>query len=377
MRIGIITIQKSPASYGGNLQAFALWRFLSNLGHDVEIIDLYRPAQEGYINSTNSLKYHTFTYNPSYSLTSVKAWISSLNPRGWFAQIRKKRFLQKMREFAAQARYSRPYFSVDDLYNTPPAYDLLISGSDQIWNKDMKFEMAPYFLDFAKDCRKISYASSFGQSTFDESYKAQIKQWLSNYECVSVRENSGVELLDSLGIKSSLVLDPTFLLSSEEWLKQVEINKANKPFIMLFTLYNSERVLESVRIIAKEMNLEVYSNKPYKDFRCIADISVNKWLGYINSSSIVITDSFHATTFSIIFKKNIYSLVVDNADSSKRSTRLVNLLGLINLQDHLINENSIEMIPSISAVNYSMVDAILEPAITESQQFLHSVLAHE
>lgn len=376
MKIGIITIQKSPSSYGGNLQSFALWRYLSDLGHDVEIIDLYRPAQEGYINSTNAIKYHTYTYKPSSSRLSIKDRISSLNPKGWLARIRKNRFLLEMQQFAAQARYSRPFFSVDDLYNTPPVYDLLISGSDQIWNKDMKFEMAPYFLDFAKVSRKISYASSFGKSTFDESYKAQIIQWLSTYEKVSVRENSGVELLKSLGIDSTLVLDPTFLLREEEWLKQVDTCKPKKPYIMLFILYESERVLECVSNIAKEMSLEVYSNKKYKDFRSIAGISVKKWLGYINSSSIVITDSFHATTFSIIFKKNFYSLIIDNEISVKRSTRLVNLLDGFGLQDHLINENQIETIPRKSAIDYSKVDSQIESAISHSQQFLHSVLAH-
>ena len=117
------------------------------------------------------------------------------------------------------------------MYQSSPDYDIYISGSDQIWNPDMSFNVAPYFLEFVKDKKKISYASSFGKEQLEAKYLVQCKKWLSDYSAISVRERKSVELLGHLGIKSMMVLDPTFLLSTDEWKSISGKRKLNEKYI--------------------------------------------------------------------------------------------------------------------------------------------------
>lgn len=372
MKIGIVTIQKSPSSYGGNLQSYALWKYLSNLGHDVEIIDLYRPAQIGYVDSTKKLSTHTYKFDKKHLANKVH--FSLMDPRTWMRAIKRKRFFKRMLEFAKLAKYSKAFYSVDSLYSNPPSYDVYVSGSDQIWNPNMNFELAPYFLDFVKDGCKVSYASSFGVGNISDKYAKAIKRWLETYKFVGVREESAVEILQHMGIKAHLVLDPTFLLPQKDWYELAKFKKGKRKNVFVFMLYHSSNVLEQVYTLARNNNYQVVSNKKYKNFHCVSACNVSEWLGYIFSSDLVITDSFHATAFSLIFRKSFYSIIIDTEISKKRATRLLCLLESLNIKDRCINECDLHNLSLKSMIDYRKLSPLLSEKIEASKAYLKEAI---
>ena len=126
---------------------------------------------------------------------------------------------------------------MDELYSKSMAYDIFITGSDQVWNpQSLRSSPEPYFLTFApNETKKVSYAASFGISSIPESIKHQYNSWLTNIDCLSVREHSGHEIIkDISGRDSKVVLDPTLLLSPESWEKVLVEPKLKKPYILLY-----------------------------------------------------------------------------------------------------------------------------------------------
>lgn len=370
MKIGIITIQKSPASYGALLQAFALWKYIDNKSDcSAELIDLYRPSQKGYIHSVNQVGYINYTYNSNHRI--------GFSPISWFKEYIKKRKTNRFLDFAQKSSYSKPYYSVDSLYQSPPEYDLYISGSDQIWNPDMSFNVAPYFLDFIKDKIKISYASSFGKEQLDTKYLEQSKKWLSDYSAISLRERKSVELLRQLGIKTKMVLDPTFLLSPVEWKSICSKSKFNEKYILFFSFTHSDRIKENIEYIAQKSHYKIVSNKKERSDLYYIDISlcpVEDWLGYILNASCIITDSFHAAVFSIIFNRPFYVFISSNNTLGKRSMRIDNLLEITGLLHRKINIDEIRSLNLNDQIDYGKVNMLIEPFVSSSKEFLDSYL---
>lgn len=127
----------------------------------------------------------------------------------------------KFDEFNKGLNLSRPYWGIDELYATPPCYDIYMTGSDQVWNPTQPYCLEPYFLTFVpKGKKKISYASSIGVTELLENEKQDFRRWLSSYDAISVREHQAKELLASFIEKPVVqVADPTFLLDSGFWKK--------------------------------------------------------------------------------------------------------------------------------------------------------------
>lgn len=369
MKIGIITIQKSPASYGALLQAFALWKYIDDKGDcSAEIIDLYRPAQNGYIHSVKRVGFLNYNYRLNKR--------NRVSPISWIKKYFNKRKTSRFLNFANKSKYSNPFYSVDSLYQSPPDYDVYISGSDQIWNPDMSFNVAPYFLEFVKDKKKISYASSFGKEQLDAKYLEQSKKWLSDYTAISVRESKTVELLGHLGIKSMMVLDPTFLLSSDDWKSISSKRKLNDKYIMFFSFTHSGRIKENIEYIAKKTNNKIVTNSKEKSNLYI-DISrcpVEDWLSYILNATCIITDSFHAAVFSIIFNRPFYVFISSNSALGQRRMRIDNLLEITKLTQRKIGVDEIRTINIHDQIDYENVNKTIQPLILSSKEFLDHYL---
>ena len=173
MRIGIITIHNST-NYGASLQAWALYKFLVDCGFDCEVIDLHRPVHDDYIFSKRFTDYHGMCkeaqrfHLKKFIRTHI---IKKKEPAGVAARE------AKFTAFNGKIRLSRPYRSIDDLYAEPPAYDVYVTGSDQVWNPTQPFCIEPYFLTFVKDgnARKISYASSIGIESLARRLRCHIR----------------------------------------------------------------------------------------------------------------------------------------------------------------------------------------------------------
>lgn len=378
MKIGIITIHNSP-NYGACLQAFALWKYLEMQGHDVEIIDLYRPYQKEYILSKN---YKPWRFHKSSKLSQIKNFIKKTVGIEKSISLFSEKAKSKFDDFNALIKLSRPYQGIDELYSDPPIYDLYISGSDQLWNPTQPYCLEPYFLTFVpKGRKKISYATSIGISTLKQNEKQRMKEYLSSYTAVSVRENQAKNLLESFADRNDIVQvpDPTFLHDVEYWEKlSIKPNK-KEPYLLLFTLNWSQVLVNYALRLSKESGLKLLvltQIQPVcKDdsYIAVTDAGPKEFMGYIADAEMVLSDSFHCTVFSIIMgAKNFYAYI---SPDNKRGVRITDLLTTFGLEKHLITSLATDYVELMDEkVNRSHVLTKIEEIKKEGRTFLNKYI---
>lgn len=348
MKIGIATVHKAP-NYGANLQTYALWRYLSNEGHDCEVLDIPLNAQPPRFPLSRPEYYECPTPSLSVRIKSqlrkilvvfgIKKPIYTPPPILPAAQ-------KKFDEFNQLINYSCRYDLLADLYANPPHYDLYVTGSDQVWNPTQHYCLEPFFLTFAPmGSRKISYAASIGIEELRENERIQFKQWLSSYEAISVREKVGCQLVKDITGREDIeqVIDPTFLLSQDEWRSFAIMPQCKNPYILVFTLGHNQELIDYALRLKSESGYAVKVvcmmalPNPGLDYESITDACPRELIGYMAQAELVLTDSFHGTVFSILMgANNFYTYLFSHA---KRNSRMIDLLALMNLSNHIIDNS--------------------------------------
>lgn len=368
-KVGIITIHKSP-NYGACLQSFALFKYIHDLGHDCEIIDLYRPTHKEFIFSD---KYKPYYENKISWLTKFKQRV-----KRYFNSTKSKSKI--FDDFNKEIKKSAPFYSIEQLYNNPPFYDVYITGSDQVWNPHQPYCLEPFFLTFVKNTKsiKISYSSSIGVTSIEENIKNDFKLWLEQYDAISVRENQAKKLLESFIDKDiECVADPTFLLTPETW-KDLAIYPENtSPYIFIFMLGNNENVKEYGKKIARECGKELI----YMTSHSMPIINGKKnnvgpkeFLGLISKADMVITDSFHGTVFSILMgAKNFYTYI---KPGNRRASRIEDLYSTFGLQNHILDPNLTDTMEELDnrMISLDKIREIIQRERTKSRNFLNRYL---
>ena len=363
-------------NYGASLQAYALQHYLERLGHNVEIID--------FIPWFHSARYNPFwVYSTGkiasivrllpfmrYVLPLIKAFKS-----GMFKTWGRKKAFDKFEKKYYNLTGLR-YFSIEDLKSNPPNADVYVAGSDQIWNTYYDNGREPaYYLDFGnKNIKRISYAASLATTSIKSGYEDFVRDKLSIFNAISVRERSGCLLLSNLGITDvSVVLDPVFLLDKSDWSCLADKGKsygltANYYVLVYDFLGNDTKMIDFVKKYAKKRNLSIvsindFSKREYAD-QNINDAGPLEFLELIRNADCVISSSFHATAFSIIFEKEFYTF---GLKGDNNSSRMLDLLSLLFLQDRMTpGNNEIEQIDWVNVKNR------LKEEITKSRAYLKS-----
>ncbi|MFN3587892.1 MAG: polysaccharide pyruvyl transferase family protein [Spirosomataceae bacterium] len=376
-KVGIITIL-GVNNYGADLQAFALYKKLDDLGFDSEIINYPFYKNSRYISEKKAKSKFS-----SSRITLVKDFILGvldklskiLNPS--VAKVRSERF----EEFKSKnMKFSKEYRSFSSLYSSTHEYNVAIVGSDQVWNPNNPINLEPYFLTFIpKGVKKISYASSFGVSEIDiENYPSYYKM-LNNLDEISTREESGVKLIKAIADRTAEhVLDPTLLLEREEWLNFSKEIDLDEPYILLFVFKNSKFITslalelqritgyKVVRICKNEMRVE--SDKKIINLR---ELGPSEFLGVYQKATFVLTSSFHGTVFAMIFEKPFYTV---SLSSKNNNTRQESLLKLVGLEDRILYEGDSSVSPEFSSIDYTNVNTILSVQREKSISFLKRVV---
>lgn len=316
MKIGIITFHWAT-NYGAILQSYALQEYLKKLGHDVYIIN-YRPSQ--------------------YKKTFLKCVLS---PRFWLTPLKLKEYFkeQKLEDFREKyLNQTKLFESLDDLKNNPPKMTVYICGSDQIWNPSFTTlgegkVTTSYFLDFGSTrIKRIAYAASFGCEDLPIDAAIIAKNYLQNFNAISVRENSGLKIVKKLGISNSVVLcDPTMLLNSDNYSQLLESKSSTKSK----TVFNY--ILRSKDSRVQALN-KIFSNNYtlITDNKTLSSNSITDWLNNIKHSSVVVTNSFHGMVLSIIFKTPFIVLEAKGT-ASAMNDRFRTLLQFLDLQERMID----------------------------------------
>lgn len=350
-KIGILTIVKVN-NYGAELQALALQRKLCLMGYDAEIID--------YLFYKNPLHKKDKTSKPFYQYSLKNKFKEYILPI--FEYIKafpyKKQYKRRAKGFSSfhdkNTKFSPIcYHSYSELYNNPPQYDIYCVGSDQVWNPRCYTNLSPYFLSFApKEAKKISYASSFGVKKLPENAKKQYCKLLQNLNYISVREKDGVNIVKEVSGKEAVnVADPTLLLTKEEWIPIAKYDKVPaKKYILLYVLKDSKYIKKTALILSKKYGLQIVrickgafkQDKKSEGIINIIDAAPDDFLGLIEKAEMVLTNSFHGTVFSILFKKDFYTIIKRDVDNNSRQLSLLKTLDIdrIKYEDECFNEST-------------------------------------
>lgn len=352
-KIGIITIH-SDLNYGAFLQAFALTTFLNNNSYYTRIID-YRKIP-------NSPRIYKFPKNIIYKIYNL--------PR-----------LFRYRRFIAPLLSNKRYDSLEELQSFNEEFDILISGSDQIWNPvcgGLNRINSAYFLTFASKDRykKISYGSSIGSYVYDENEKKQVRKWLNEYSHISTRELSGAIQLESIINKPvKVVLDPTLLLNKDIWLQYASSVKIKSKYVLVYYIDELDEVVSYARIIADKLGLKVALITNMAKRHPKVDINIPhcgpaQFLWLFANATYIVTNSFHGTAFAVNFNKDFVSVIKRN--SPQRAQTLLKNVGLY--ERLLTNIDELDKIPL--NVDFKEANIKLDMLRDDSKSYLLNSIEH-
>lgn len=348
MRIAIVT-QPLMENYGGLLQNWAMQTVLRREFPGAEVV----------------------TFDQVDNLASLYLRVGS-KVKDFFMGRKKIDIPSKFDEFRTKhinatekARFFRDFRRMDRRFKP----DVCIVGSDQVWRPSMAFNLDANFLAFSKCKTKIAYAASFGINIWEFTPKetARCRKFVKDFAAVSVREKDGVALCTKyFGREARLVLDPTLLLSAEDYSVLVDDAGANEKKYAFTYILDTDAEKRSVAkgILGgmTELNgaFDIEGQKPSDR------LSVEKWLVGIRDAEKVICDSFHGAAFSILFNKDFYVL----ANPQRGNSRLTSLLSIFGLNNRMIT--SIEDARSLPPVDWTTVNSRRAELIADSLTFLHT-----
>lgn len=360
-KIGVLTYHR-VFNFGSLLQTYALQEYLESQGQKVEIIDYYPERLQ-----KKRLLFHV---NPKWS-RPVWKMIVHLVP----AVIARLMGYHMMDTFLAKYVHltDKVYETEEDLKRDCPLYDVYLNGSDQIWNVDTSDGEVDkvFFMSFLPDGkRKAAYAGSFGKADFSENDLCQIGKLLSRYDCVSVREKSGLNVLKKAGIEGGKwVLDPTFLLKPDKWMKIAKAIKLPKHYLLVYNLNRNPEIIRAAELIANEKKLKIvnfaHSFSFIKNAKNIIYPTPNLFITLFANADYVVTDSFHGTAFSINFNREFVTI-----PAPQFNERLESILGLFKIEERLIRDGKYDEVIK-NTIDYKSVNAILQLEREKSYNFIN------
>lgn len=332
MKIGLLTFHRA-INYGAILQTYSLYKILSELNNQVEVIDYYPKQDES-------------DYNIFRSFSLIRNWVYNILVLPYSMKIKIKK--NKFAEFQDQnISLSRRFLSYADLKQSNLQYDAIITGSDQVFNPVNEEKINTYYLNFvSNDIKKIAYAPSFGISNFTLELAKKIGPYFESFSSLSCREKDGSKFItETSGRSCPTVIDPVFLTSKDAWNNVAECKTIEGGYIFVYDLNGRERLIDLANKLKNKTGLPIvclstkkYFIKRYNVDFLILDAGPKDFLKYISEANYVLTDSFHGTSFSLIFRKRFLSCVA----LQKSSARLTSLLSSLKLQHHLVQLGDID-----------------------------------
>ena len=348
-KIALVTLHR-VFNYGSVLQTLATQKLIKKTENECEVVDYITPQRT------------KAALRREYKVTGLRTVIYYFF-RAISIEIKWIRFNTFLKKNVNLSK--RRYVDIVDLRKNPPQADIYMTGSDQVWNSVYNKGIDEgFFLQFGdKNIKRIAFASSFGLEKLDEEEQDRIKQYLTNYQYISVREESAVKIVDSLiGKKPDIVLDPTLQIRAEEWL-ELESDKLMKDkYVLLMLLYNEDNgATDIARKIADDSGWKLVkiSWDLFKDRRVdklFTHRSPEDFISLVHNAEYVVTNSFHGTAFCINFNKQ-FTVVRRN----QMQTRIDNILKITGLEKRLVSGfETFDINLTKEQIDYAKINVILE-----------------
>ncbi len=370
MKVGLMTCFVD--NYGACLQAYAIQKFLQDGGRNqVEIMKYIGVA--GY---TPDDPVSRILRNPFFK------WIRCRVSSSYAIHFEKRK---KFDNFRNQYLHfsDRSYHSNEELKKQSGNYDAYVCGSDQIWNPVIFHRNErPYFLDFAPEGKKrVAYAPSIGISSIPEEFREEMADLLNHMDVLSAREKTGSDIVTALtGRECRTVLDPTLLLSGDQWREIASRRQIEDPYIFLYLFGTREYIGKFVDYVRKKTGMKVvaipYVERERKPEYTVVDAAgPEDFVSLIANASLVITDSFHATAFSSNLNIPFYTLLRnEKGEKNNMNSRVTDILNMLQLQHRLIASEQDFPAEIDFNVDFTSSNRILEARRAEDGAFLlHSL----
>lgn len=366
MKIGIITFHNAH-NYGAMLQVYALQETIKDFNKDVKVINyenkkiisnykVFKPLRKNLIKYSINLISDILNYKKNV--------------------MRYKKFDMFMNK---KLNLTESIKDINVMNNNIKDFDICITGSDQVWNSDIVGELSDiYTLNFGNEnLKRVSYAASIGDISLIKKHKEDYQQKISKLDNISVRENDAKEALSKIIDKQiETVLDPTLLLTKEEWNSRTkQVNMENEKYILAYVVEADEEYLKIVNYLSKITGLKIiHFEKIDKSYTNILKSAYtdgpSEFVNLIKNAEYVVATSFHATVFSIIFNKRFFIV-----PHRKTGSRVTSLLDKLEISDRAIY--SLEEFNNKDynkEINYKKVEEILDIERQKSIEWLKNAI---
>ncbi len=327
-KIGLFTIY--IANYGAVLQTYALQRFLRDKYDDlkVEVVDFY-----------SHTPYSIFKKASQNPIKNILKQSTRLLHYTELSSRNKRERLFISEEFILSRRYD----SLEDLLDNMPQYDIYLTGSDQVFNTNSPYSPLFYQRFKINNGLKAAYAPSFGTSDFSDDYKRSILAPIKGFNFLSCREDDGAEMMSELlGHHVPRVIDPTLLLTKDQWATMMKAPVTSEDYLLVYDLNGGQKMINYAIYIAKEHGWKIWCISQHTELRykgidkIIFDAGPREFVGLFANAQYVVTDSFHGTSFSIIFEKLFKTYIA----VPRASRRIVSLLKECGMESRIISKDS-------------------------------------
>lgn len=362
MKIGILTFHNC-SNYGAAFQTYALHTaIVKNISHSCEVINY----SNDYISSDVEI-------SKMKVIRSIKDFIRYCI---LYKAYKKKNDVFK-KFINDSVVLSENEYKKDNIKESNSIYDVFITGSDQVFNLLLTHNDTSYFLDFVhQEKKRISYAASVGNTELIDMNADIYVENLSKFNNISVREEQTKNKLMLYGnFNISVVMDPTFLLSKDEWESIGNDIVVSEKYILLYLISPEKYNFEFARKLSKITGYTIYyiNYKPFKEkgMKNLWAVTPEQFITLLKKAEYVVTNSFHGTALSINMNKNFfYELSQKKSNGNSRIEQLIGFFGLESRQivagnNDYINEN----------INYDKINYILDDLKNESLNFLSKALS--
>ena len=348
-KIGILTFSPIVLNPGTVFQSWSLCHFIDSIPNlDAELI-FYEFEQRNLFKQGR--------------LSLATLWVK-------YSMWRACDFAKKIKKYPIKKALVR-----ENISTINGRYDLILVGSDQVWNPILtKFDKS-FFLDFVKDAKKAAYAPSIGTNDWPEEYKSEVRSLLKDFEFIGIREKTSIPAVEQLTKKHvHWSLDPTFLITKAEWKDIATAPKEKKDsYIMEYCIMDKGKhptLVQATEHAIKTLSIPAIEcfggRKRVPSAIKKRNVGADKWLGYLLNAKLVITDSFHGVAFCINNNKPFYVLI------SRNGNRITSILDFFGLRERLIT--SIEEMDFSKEIDWEPVNKKLEEVRKENQTWLKESL---